>query len=735
MKAMIVALTALFSSAAMAGNSEYVDPFIGTSNFGATHPGAQYPNALASVAPFNVAYGGEHNPTKKDDAWNSRGYINENGYLTGFSHLNLSGVGCPEAGVMLLMPTTGELALEASEYGSTYSEELAKPGYYRTELEKYGVTAEVTSTLRTGLSRFTFPAGQSHILMNLGLGLTNETGGTIKVVSNTEIEGMRNIGTFCYHPEDVRPVYFVAKFSQPAVDHGVWKRMPAYKNVEADWIGYNDAIKPYHNYQAPMAGDDVGAWLSFNTSEGEQIQVKVGISFVSIENARANLDAEQPGFDFNQVQTNAKQAWDGYLDKIHVEGKQSDKVKFYTALYHTLIHPNIFQDANGDYPLNGRHGTGNSKDKNRYTVYSLWDTNRNVHPLLSLLYPALQEDMVNSAVSMAKESGWLPKWELYGMETQVMVGDPATAMIADTYLRGIQNFDVEAAYTAMKRAADQADDNLLRPENNDYLALGYVPFDDEGPYDGSVSTSLEYYLADYALAQFAKALGKQNDYQHYLNRAMQYRTLFDSETGMLRPKNRQGEWLTPYDPELGRNFEPAPGYIEGNAWNYRFYVPFDTPGLINLLGGESAFIQALDATFDTDNFDMANEPDITYPFLYNFVKGKEARTGERVQTLIDNHFRTTPGGIPGNDDTGTLSAWLVFSMMGIYPVSPGDMDYALFTPTFSKITITLDEAYYTNKQLVIKREENGTFSFNGQALNRPFISHNELTEGGTLTLR
>ncbi|MBU3020525.1 GH92 family glycosyl hydrolase [Aestuariibacter sp. A3R04] len=734
MKYVVMALAALITTSAIAGNSDYVDPFIGTSNFGATHPGAQYPNALASVSPFNVAHGGEHNPTKKDDAWNSRGYISENGFLTGFSHLNLSGVGCPEAGVMLLMPTTGELSLEASEYGTTYSNETAKPGYYRTTLDKYGITAEVTSTLRTGLSRYTFPEGQSHILMNLGLGLTNETGGMVKVVSNTEIEGMRNIGTFCYHPEDVRPVYFVARFSKPAESYGVWKRMPAYKNVEADWISYNDTIKPYHNYLAPMAGDDVGTWFSFNTRQGEQIQVKVGISFVSIENARANLDTEQPAFDFNTVQVNAQKAWDSYLNRVNVKGEHADKVKFYTALYHTLIHPNIFQDANGDYPLNGAHGVGNSGGKNRYTVYSLWDTNRNVHPLLSLLYPELQEEMVNSAIAMAKESGWLPKWELYGMETEVMVGDPATAMIADTYLRGIQDFDVDAAYIAMQRAADQKNDNLLRPENADYLALGYVPFDDEGPYDGSVSTSLEYYVADFSLAQLARVLGKQEDHQRYLNRAMKYKTLFDSKTGMLRPKNRKGEWLTPYDPELGRNFEPAPGYIEGNAWNYRFYVPFDTPGLIGLLGGEEAFIEALDATFDTGNFDMANEPDITYPFLYNFVQGKEYRTGERVHELINEHFLTTPGGIPGNDDTGTLSAWLVFSMMGIYPVSPGVMDYAVFTPSFSEITISLNDNIYEGKKLVIKKGSNGAHTFNGKPLRTPFISHNELTGGGELTL-
>lgn len=733
---LIFILSTLTLQDAMAGNSDYVDPFIGTSNFGATHPGAQYPHGMASVSPFNVAFGGKLNPTQKDEAWNSRGYIYENGFLTGFSHLNLSGVGCPEAGVMLLMPTTGDVNPNPSEYGSAYSQESATAGYYRTHLDKYGITAEVSSTLRTGISRFTFPAGQANILMNLGLGLTNETGGMIHVVSDTEIEGMRTVGTFCYHADAVRPVYFVAQFSKPASQQGVWKKMPAYKNVEAQWVGYNDTIKPYVNYRAPMAGDNVGAWMSFDTTENESIEVKVGISFVSIENARKNLAAEQSGFAFEKIKAQAKTAWDSYLDRIEVEGKHNDKVKFYTALYHTLIHPNIFQDVNGDYPLNGQYAVGNNGDKNRYTVYSLWDTNRNVHPLLSLLYPALQADMVRSAIAMSQESGWLPKWELYGLETHVMVGDPATPMIADTYLRGITDFDINAAYQAMKRSADETQNNHLRPENKDYLQLGYVPVDDEGPYDGSVSTSLEYYLADYSLARLAGALGKKDDAKRYMARAQHYQRLFDPATGMLRPKNRQGKWLTPYDPELGRNFEPAPGYIEGNAWNYRFYVPFDTPGLIALLGGDDAFIHALDQTFDTNNFDMANEPDITYPFLYNFVAGHETQTSTRVKQLIDEHFLTTPGGIPGNDDTGALSAWLVYSMMGFYPVSPADMDYALFAPVFDKVTVHLDDDYYQGKTLIIEKASATQTSptWNNRPLNRYFISHKTLTLGGVLRI-
>lgn len=723
--------------------TDYVNPFIGTSNFGATHPGAQFPHSLASVAPYNVAYRPDLNKIEQDAAWNSRVYVHENQFLTGFSHVNLSGVGCPDLGVVLLMPTTGKLNLNAREYGTKYKNEVAHPGYYRTDLDKYGVQAEVTSTRRTGLSRYTFPAGEANIILNLGQGLTNETGASLRIVSDTEIEGSRTIGTFCYNPQDTRPVYFVARFSRAADNFGGFKQMPAYTGVEGDWISYNDNIKPYPFYRQVLSGDNIGAYFRFNTEETEQIQVKIGISYVSIENARENLDQEQPKFDFQRTRTASESAWNALLNRIQLTGTEENKTLFYSALYHTLIHPSIIQDVNGEFPLMKmeRSATdplfGNVNDtraQNRYSVYSLWDTNRNVHPLLSLVYPEIQSDMVNSMLDMYQESGWLPKWELLGMETQVMVGDPATVVIADTYLRGIRDFDVGLAYAAMQKSADTLLDNPIRPENQDYLKIGYVPVDDEGPYDGSVSTSLEYYLADFNLGKLAQALGHKQDSNEYLARAQNYRKLFDSTTGMLRPKNRDGSWLTPYDQELGRNFEPAPGYIEGNAWNYRFYVPHDIPGLIQLLGGKERFIAELNKTFTTNNYDMANEPDIAYPYLYNFVPGQQKSAKTRVNALMKQHYNNTPSGIPGNDDAGTLSAWLVFSMLGLYPTSPGIMDYAVVSPSFEQVTILLDQHYYEGKRLIIKRADK-TNSYNGAHLIKEgFISHQELVKGGKLLL-
>jgi predicted alpha-1,2-mannosidase len=725
--------------------ADYVNPFIGTSNFGATHPGAQFPHALTSVAPFNVAYEyPQLNKFEKDLAWNSRVYVHENSFLTGFSHVNLSGVGCPELGVILAMPTTGKLQLDAQQYGSTYSNEKASAGYYQILLDKYNTKVELTSTLRTGLSRYTFPEGESHVVLNLGLGLSNETGGSLRIVSDKEVEGSRTIGSFCYSPQDSRPVYFVAQFDKPAKNFGAFKKMPKYQGVEGEWSKYNDSIKPYPGYRQELSGDEIGAYFNFDTEQSEVIQLKVGISYVSIANARENLLAEQPDFNFEQTRQNAKQAWNKLLSRVQLEGTEENKNIFYTALYHVLIHPSIINDVNGDYPLmstldhQNSAQIGNSKGKERYSVYSLWDTNRNLHPLLSLLYPEIQSAMVDSMLDMYKESGWLPKWELLSMETQVMVGDPATAMLADTYLRGIRDFDIDLAYEAMLKSANTTMNNPIRPENTDYLSMGYVPVDDEGPYDGSVSTSLEYYVADFALGKLAQALNKTADAQFFHDRSQGYRKLFDTQTGMLRPKKRDGTWLQPYDPELGRNFEPAPGYIEGNAWNYRFYVPFDMPGLIQLLGGQDKFLNALESTFSTNNFDMGNEPDITYPYLFNYVSGQHSQSQQKVQGLIKQHFTNQATGLPGNDDAGTMSAWLVFSMLGFYPLSPGLMDYALSTPGFDKITLELNDSYYPGKLLTIYKKAKGKSSqkpsFNDQTLQEYFISHQVLTRGGELYL-
>jgi predicted alpha-1,2-mannosidase len=713
---------------------DYVNPFIGTSNFGATNPGAIAPRGMASVSPFNVA--GKQNASEKDSGWLSNPYVNGNTFLTGFSHVNLSGVGCPDLGVILTMPTTGELNTNHLEYGSTYDFELAKPGYYSVQLSKYKVKTEVTATTRVGVSKYSFPKGQSNILINLGLGLTNEEGASVKIVSSTEIEGMRNVGTFCYYkPEEAYPVYFVAKFSKPADDFGVWKKTRKNNGVEGQWMSYNGKTRLYKNYRKEVIGDSIGSYFTYHFKEPTEVEVKIGVSYVSIENARENLEKETQSLSFDDIYKNTSSQWNDLLSKIEVEGgSKDDKTIFYTALYHTLIHPNTLNDVNGEYPMMANRETAKT-DGTRFTVFSFWDTYRNLHSLMSLVYPKQQSDMVKSMLNIYDESGWLPKWELNATETTTMVGDPAGIVLADTYLRGIQDFDIEKAYEAMRKSAIQLENNPLRPGIKDYIEKGYLTT--KTTKSGSVSTTQEYNISDFAIAQLAKALGKKEDYKLFSKRAVSYRNLFDKEFNLLRPKNDDGSWYSPFNPNTGANFEKNMGFIEGNSWQYTFMVSHDTKALMKLMGGEKKYVEKLDEVFDKKQFDMANEPDIAYPYFYNYAKGYEWKTQERVTSLINEYFTNKPGGLPGNDDTGTMSAWLIYSMMGIYPVSPADPLYTITTPRFDKITIHLDSNYYNQEKLEIFKTGTGKIKqlkLNQKLHKNYFITHDDLIKAGRLSI-
>jgi predicted alpha-1,2-mannosidase len=712
--------------------ADFVNPLVGTSNYGATSPGPIAPRGMASVSPFNVA--GAQNRLEKDSQWLSNPYVHENTFLTGFSQVNLSGVGCPELGVILLMPTTGAVQTNHLQYGSTYSNEVAKTAYYSVNIDKYKVKGEFTASKRVGVSKFTFPKGQSNILLNLGLGLTNEEGASVKVVSNTEIEGMRSVGSFCYNsPQDTYPVYFVAKFSKPADKFGVWKKPTKYEGVEAQWMGYNGKTRMMENTIKTVVGDSIGTYFTYQFDKEETVEVKIGVSYVSIENARENLEKETGNKSFEAIYKETYNEWNQELSKIMVEGgAKEDKTIFYTALYHTLIHPNTLNDWNGEYPEIKRNKIGKTQGT-RYTVFSLWDTYRNLHQLMSLVYPQQQSNMVKSMLEMYDENGWLPKWELNSTETFTMVGDPASIVIADTYLKGIRDFDVQKAYKAMLKGADQIEDNPLRPGLKEYIEKGYLSTNFHGP----VSTTEEYNASDYAISRLAKALGKKDDYERFSKRSLSYRKLFDKNLNLLRPRTADGKWYEPFDPASGSNFQANVGFIEGNAWQYAFMIPHDIQGLKKLMGGDKAFSNQLQKVFDIKQFDMANEPDIAYPYLFNYVKGEEWKSQELVKKLVREYFQNIPKGLPGNDDTGTMSAWLVYSMMGIYPIAPGDPIYTITTPMFDKVTIQLDPKYYQKKTMVIEREINSdgkikAIELNGKALNSFFISHDDFVNGNTL---
>ncbi|MCM1293384.1 MAG: GH92 family glycosyl hydrolase [Bacteroides sp.] len=734
----------LFASAsAFAAETDYtkwVNPFVGTTNFGTTNPGAIVPNGMMSVVPFNVM-GSDTNVYDKDARWWSTPYEYHNKFFTGYAHGSLSGVGCPDMGSLLTIATTGDLEPDYKKYGSAYDDEKAEPGYYTNRLTKYDILTEATATKRTSAERYTFPGGKGNILINLGQGLTNESGAMVRRISDTEIEGTKLLGTFCYNPQKVFPIYFVLKVSKKPDASGYWKMQPEMTGVEAEWTPDNGTYKIYTQYGRELSGDDIGYWFTYDDLKpGEQVEVRMGISFVSMANARENLEKEQNGLTFDDVRTAAHNEWNADLARIRVKGGTDEQRSvFYTALYHTLIHPNVINDVNGQYPLMESFGEGTVSDgHDRYTVFSLWDTYRNVHQLMTMVYPERQTDMLRSMVDMSKEWGWLPKWELYGRETFTMEGDPAIPVIVDSYRKGLTDFDIDAAYEAMvKSATTPGADNPMRPDIDPYIAKGYVPLgmyagDNSG--DNSVSHALEYYVADNALAWLAEQRGDKDLAKELRKRAQGYKNYYSKESGTLRPINQDGTFLTPFDPRQGENFEAVPGFHEGSAWNYTFFVPHDVDGLIRLMGGNKKFVDKLQKVFDEGMYDPANEPDIAYPYLFSRVKGEEWRTQKQVNDLLAKYFTTNPNGIPGNDDTGTMSAWAIFSMMGFYPDCPGEPYYTLTSPVFDEVeidtptgTLTIEANRSADGDQYIESMELG-----GKKIKSYRISHDDLIKGKSL---
>jgi len=720
--------------------ADWVNPFIGTTNYGATFPGPVLPFGMVSIVPFNVAPL-EGNEFSNTDNWCSNPYVYNNKLMTGFTHVNLSGVGCPDLGSIIIMPTTGDLEVDKDKYATSLSNEFARTGFYSARLDRYNIDAEASVTHRSGISRYTFnDGGQANILLNLGHGLTNESGAVVKMVSNNQIEGYKLLGTFCYNEDAVFPVYFVVEFSKPANRRGYWKKQPTLPGYRHEWSSTSGQYKLYESYHREMAGEDIGTYYTFNVEAGESILVKVGVSYVSIENARENLQTEQDGFDLEKVARDAFLKWNEKLSVIEVEGgTDDDKVMFYSALYHMLIHPTVFNDVNGQYPAMESPETANITGGNRHTVFSLWDTYRTVHPLLTLAYPQHQTDMINSMLSMYDQHGWLPKWELYSRETHVMQGDPALIVIADSYLRGLKDFDIEKAYEAMiKSATTEGKSNFIRPDNDFYAEHFYMPF--EKPFDNSVAQALELFVADYSLSQLAKALGKTDDHQKFYQRSLGYKKYFDKEYGLLRPLLTDGTFMPGFDPTQGENFEPVHGFHEGSSWQYSFAIPQDIDGLVKL-HGRKQFVEKLEYCFNEGLYDMGNEPNMGYPYLFNFVRGEEWRTQKHVRNIIRTYYGAGPDGLPGNDDTGTMSAWLLYGMMGFYPISPGNPVYTISSPIFDKVTIHLDSRYYTNDRIVIETENNSPeniyiqrMEMGGRNLRNYTISHQELIDKGHLKI-
>lgn len=701
--------------------TSYVNPFIGTSNGGNTFPGAVVPWGMVSVSPHNSLNA-------------ISGYLYGEKEFYGFGMVHLSGVGCPELGSIIITITDKDSAITPEDYKCSYSNEIANPGFYSVMLDDQNLSVEVTATERAGILKFTsFSNSIKSVVIDVGRSLGIVGGGKIKVVSDSEIEGYNISGGFCGE-ENREEVYFVAQFSRPFNAHRLWVNNSF---VESDRAQITDA--------------SVGSLVDFNLDKAENLIIKIGVSYVSIENARLNLETEIPDWDFDRIKTEAQNKWERQLARIIVEDNNKDNlIKFYSAIYHTLIHPNIISDVNGEYPLMGRNGIGKYTDRKRYSVFSLWDTYRTLHPFYNIVYPEVQSEIIKTMIDMYRESGYLPKWELAGIETYMMVGDAAAIVIADSYVKGITDFDVNTAFEAMLKPALIKNNEKAPPIRAGYhelLQYGYIPFEQDWNDDwwvwGPVSTTLEYCLSDFAISKMAERIGRTNIAEEFYTRSLLYKNLFDPVSKLIRPKLKNGNWMEPFN-----EFETegagdwvgsgGPGYVEGNAWNYTWFVPHDINGLINLFGSPDEFSKKLYESFTNGQFTINNEPDIAYPYLFRYADGYEEKTETLVHQILNENFGTDHNGLPGNDDCGTISAWFIFSAMGFYPDCPAEDYYTLGYPLFDKITISLNPDYYSGEEFVIERKlrtKETRIYLNNTEISNYRLYHDQFAKGGMLLFK
>ena len=698
--------------------TQYVDPFIGTGGHGHTFPGATMPFGMVQLSPDTRLTG-----------WDGcSGYHYSDNVIYGFSHTHLSGTGISDYGDILLMPTVGAVFLGALAEGKTdggyaspfsHANETAGPGYYSVRLAEGNIVAELTATNRVGFHRYTFPAtGEANIILDLAhRDQVLDSYLHIDPRTPTRIEGYRRSRGWARD----QVVYFVAEFSQPFRSSTV---APKGK---------------FDNLTNSVRDDNIKASFRFNARDGKSILVKVALSAVSIEGARRNLAAELPGWNFERVRDDANRAWNVELNKIQAAGGTRDQLQtFYTALYHTMIAPNLFMDVDGQY--RGRDLQPHSADGfTNYTVFSLWDTFRAAHPLYTIIEPKRTADFINTFLAQYDYGGRLPVWELAGNETDTMIGYHSVSVIADAAIKGVPGFDKEKALAAMKHSAELRHFGL-----GAYRERGYVSMEDDKE---SVSKTLEYAYDDWCIAEMAGLLGHEDDYQTYIKRAQFYRNVIDPQTGFARPR-KNGGWLSPFDPrEVSFNF------TEANSWQYSFFVPQDVSGLMELVGGREKFARKLDELFATDSrttgreqaditgligqYAHGNEPSHHMAYLYDYAR-QPWKTQQRVRQIIDGFYLPAPDGLIGNEDCGQMSAWYVLSAVGIYPVTPGAPVYAIGTPLFPELRFNLE----SGRSFVIKAPGVSakniyiqSATLNGRPYRYSYLLHKDLMNGGELVFQ
>ncbi len=727
----------------------YVKPIIGTAKMGHTFPGATVPFGMVQLSPdtdtIPYSVNGKYNP---DVYKYCAGYQYTDPTIVGFSHTHFNGTGHSDLGDFLIMPTVGALQLNPGTavnpeagYRSPFShdDETAEAGYYKVKLKRYNVLAELTATTRVGIHQYTFPKTDSaHIILDLMSGIYNYEGKNVwtflRVENDTLITGYRQTNGW----GRTRYLYFAASFSKPFYQYGNQKLD---KSVYRGFWGRWNQSKNFPE----IAGQNIRAYFDFKTGEGEKIVVKFALSSVSSDGALLNLHTEAPGWDFDTYKTAAQQAWQAELGKLTILSKSvAQKQNFYTALYHTFINPTVYIDVDGHY---------RGLDQNiykaegfiNYTTFSLWDTYRALHPLLNIIQPRRNADMVSSMLAHYSQSPehMLPIWSNSATENWCMTGYHSVAVVADAIVKGnTTGWDAGQALDAcLATSSNRAYDGL-----NYYLDKGYIPIDKNGT---GVSTTLEYAYDDWAIAQAAKKLGRMSVYDEYTKRSQNFRNVYDSSVGFMRPRLSDGSFRKAFD-VLTTNGQV---FIEGNAWNYSLYVPHQPEQLIQLMGGNKWFIQHLDSLFtmhlpdeffaETEditregiigNYVHGNEPSHHVAYLYNWA-GAPWKTQERVRMILNKQYHPDADGLGGNDDCGQMSAWYIFSSLGFYPVAPGSADYAIGSPVVEGAVLKLEGGKTFEIQVINQGDKNvyvKRILLNSKPLDRWHITHEEIMLGGKL---
>lgn len=703
---------------------DFVDPLIGTDGHGHTFPGAAYPFGMVQLSPDTGLEGWD---------W-CAGYHYSDSSIIGFSHTHLSGTGRSDLMDVMLMPTTGNLKLNPGSkskpdegYRSRFShdEESASPGYYKVRLKDYDIMAELTVSSRCGFHRYTFPESKSsHIILDLSHHFATDSVlfTSINKIDSCTIIGERKTKGWGEPGEKYwseQQLFFALKISK-AFDLSI-------------------ATDEQFIQEKQASGKNIKAVLNFETSPNEMVLVKVGISAVSAENALQNLSEEIPHWDFNKTLSETQSVWEKELSKIKVVASDKNKTIFYTALYHSLLAPYLYNDVNKEY-LGFDKQTHIAEGFNNYTVLSLWDTFRAENPLLTLIAPDKVNDLIQSMLAQYEQYGLLPVWPLWSSETNCMIGYHAVPVIVDAYFKEIRNYDAEKVYQAMKTSAMQ--DNFGVKELKQY---GYIPYD---IYNKSVSTALEYCYDDWCIAQMAKDLGKIDDYNYFMRRASGYKTYFDKEYKLMNGFSSTGSFRRPFDPFFSSYGECD--WVEGNSWQYSFFVPHDVQGLINLYGGSEEFASVLDTLFSMPvgmsghdvpiditgligQYAHGNEPSHHVAYLYNYA-GQPHKAQQRLHEIMSTLYTDQPDGLCGNEDCGQMSAWYVFSAMGFYPVNPAEGIYILGKPMVEKAEISIGDKLFKVKT-VGWSDENiyvQSVKLNGRSYNKLFITHADMVNGGTL---